>query len=179
MTVHSAIIIKEARLLCNGLLRTKQSFRSCWPSVNPSIPSSSLISIFYFLVHQKQELSYRRDKYAVLRYATSQTFPGRMDGTQPEGSAPTPEETSTISLRILSPSFEATQRLSFEKLSLSTTVGDVKNLIAPLAPNHPTPEQQRLIYRGRPLLNNSAALESVLEPPLVSCGWTSCGRNYV
>ena len=158
-------------MLCHVLLRTKQSFRSCWQSVNPSIPSSFLISIVFLPVHQIQEPSYRRDKNALLRYATSQSFPARMDGTQPEGSASTPKETPTISLRILSPSFEATRRLSFEKLSLSTTVGDVKNLIAPLAPNHPTPEQQRLIYRGRPLLNNSAALESVLEPPLVSCGW--------
>ncbi|KAF3391961.1 hypothetical protein DPV78_010637 [Talaromyces pinophilus] len=89
-----------------------------------------------------------------------------MDSAQSESSASTPKEASTISLRILSPSFESTQRLSLEKLSLSTTVGEVKNLIAPLAPNHPTPEQQRLIYRGRPLLNNNATLESVLESPL-------------
>lgn len=106
----------------------------------------------------------------MLGHTASQTSPGRMDGALPEGSASTPKEVSTISLRILSPSFESNQRLSFEKLPLSTTVGEVKNLIEPLAPNHPTPEQQRLIYRGRPLLNNSATLESVLEPPLVSHG---------
>lgn len=100
-----------------------------------------------------------------------------MDDAQPEGSASMPKETSTISLRILSPSFEPNQRLSFEKLSLLTTVGDVKNLIAPLAPNHPTPEQQRLIYRGRPLLNSNATLESVLESPLVSYSRIPYGRK--
>ncbi|EED21361.1 conserved fungal protein [Talaromyces stipitatus ATCC 10500] len=91
-----------------------------------------------------------------------------MDGAQSEdASVSSPkEEASTISLRILSPSFEPNQRLSFDKLSPSTTVGEVKNLIVPLAPNHPTPDQQRLIYRGRPLLNDSATLQTVLEPPL-------------
>lgn len=89
-----------------------------------------------------------------------------MDGKQSEDIAE--DSQSMLSLRILSPSFESNQRLSFENLALSTTIGDVKNLITPLAPNNPPPDQQRLIYRGRPLLNNSSTLESVLEPPLLS-----------
>ncbi|OKL64104.1 hypothetical protein UA08_01042 [Talaromyces atroroseus] len=90
-----------------------------------------------------------------------------MNGAPPSGEAPK-DSSPAISLRILSPSFESSQRLSFDNLPASTTVADVKNLITPLAPNHPTPDQQRLIYRGRPLLDNSAALQDVLEPPLQS-----------
>jgi hypothetical protein len=80
-----------------------------------------------------------------------------------EGEAPV-----SVSLRVLSPSFESNEKISLDNLPLSTTVHDVKTHLTPLVPSRPAPEQQRLIYRGKPLLNPNATLEGCLEPPFVS-----------
>lgn len=80
-----------------------------------------------------------------------------------EGEAPV-----SVSLRILSPSFESNNKISLNNLPLSTTVHDVKTRLTPLVSSRPPAEQQRLIYRGKPLLNPNATLEAFLEPPFVS-----------
>ncbi|KAH8699050.1 hypothetical protein BGW36DRAFT_318805 [Talaromyces proteolyticus] len=90
-----------------------------------------------------------------------------MESSKP-GSTSLPGEgevSSSVSLRILSPSFESNRGLSLDNLALSTTIRDVKKRLTPLVPGNPTPDQQRLIHRGKPLLDPNATLKDFLGPP--------------
>lgn len=71
-------------------------------------------------------------------------------------------------LHVLSPSLEAPNRLTFNDLPLTTTVAELKERISQSIPSRPTAEQQRLIYRGKPLLDGSVTLQNILEPSDVS-----------
>ncbi|KAL1963586.1 hypothetical protein VTN77DRAFT_8031 [Rasamsonia byssochlamydoides] len=75
-----------------------------------------------------------------------------------------PQAPRTIILHILSPSFENPNRLTFDNLPLTTTVGALKERITESIPSRPSAAQQRLIYRGKPLLNDSVMLQNILEP---------------
>lgn len=68
-----------------------------------------------------------------------------------------------LSLQILSPSFEATGRISFRDVPTETTVADLKTMIASALVTRPPPESQRLIYRGKQLSNNQEKLVKILE----------------
>jgi hypothetical protein len=48
-------------------------------------------------------------------------------------------------------------------LHLNTTVLELKEKIQSELPEHPAPAEQRLIYQGRPLLQNTVSLKDVLR----------------
>lgn len=79
-----------------------------------------------------------------------------------------PSDVQKIILHILSPSLEAPNRITFEDLPVALTVAELKARITQAMPSKPHASQQRLIYRGKPLLNDSLSLRQVLEPPEVS-----------
>ncbi|KAL2006576.1 hypothetical protein VTN00DRAFT_9244 [Thermoascus crustaceus] len=71
----------------------------------------------------------------------------------------------TMVLHVLSPSLDAPNRLTFNDLPLTTTVAELKARISQSIPSRPSSDKQRLIYRGKPLVNDSAMLQNILEPP--------------
>ncbi|OAL68399.1 hypothetical protein A7C99_0340 [Trichophyton rubrum] len=81
-----------------------------------------------------------------------------------QGSDPTDSHGQPIVLHILSPSFDSQRRLTFNNLPLSTTILEVKSKIMEELPSRPLPENQRLIYRGRCLSDNSQNLGRIFEP---------------
>lgn len=48
-------------------------------------------------------------------------------------------------------------------LSVTTKVGELKESLQQHLGQHPRPDHQRLIYQGRPLLDNNATLQSILR----------------
>lgn len=79
---------------------------------------------------------------------------------------PAEEAPRTVVLHVLSPSLE--NRLTFDNLPLTTTVGALKERITQSIPSRPSAAQQRLIYRGKALLDDNVTLQNILEPPTVS-----------
>lgn len=73
-----------------------------------------------------------------------------------------------IVLHVLSPSLDAPNRITFEELPVALTVAELKARITQAMPTKPHASQQRLIYRGKPLLNDSMVLQQILDPPDVS-----------
>lgn len=59
-------------------------------------------------------------------------------------------------------------RFTLHDLPRSTTVAGLKTRISQSIPSQPLPESQRLIYRGKPLVNQNEMLQGILEPPGVS-----------
>lgn len=82
----------------------------------------------------------------------------------PSASSDSPE---SFTLHVLCPSLPPPNRYTIQDVSPSTTVADLKARLAGAIPSRPSPDSQRLIYRGKPLLNDAAALRDVLEPPNV------------
>jgi hypothetical protein len=78
-----------------------------------------------------------------------------------------------VTIRILSPSFDPNYFISLDNIPLSTNVRQLKERITSVVAGQPSAAQQRLIYRGRPLLNDNALLQDILEPSQVSSyqGW--------
>lgn len=74
----------------------------------------------------------------------------------------------TIILHILSPSLEAPNRITLNHLPLTTKIGELKNHIHHAVASQPRPETQRLIYRGKVLVNDGETLQNIVEPPDVS-----------
>ena len=62
---------------------------------------------------------------------------------------------------------------SLGNVHLSTTIAALKDRIQSELPEHPSPSEQRLIYQGRPLLQNDASLRTILRIE-VSCGCDLC-----
>lgn len=73
-----------------------------------------------------------------------------------------------IVLHILCPSFPPPSRFTINNVPLSTTVAALKARISDSISSRPSPESQRLIYRGKPLSDNNAILRDILEPVDVS-----------
>ncbi|KAJ9380050.1 hypothetical protein DTO063F5_6838 [Paecilomyces variotii] len=69
----------------------------------------------------------------------------------------------TIALQVLSPSLNPPNRITFESLPLTITVADLKSRIAERIPDRPSADKQRLIYRGKPLSDDHAVLQDILE----------------
>ena len=82
-----------------------------------------------------------------------------MDQERSTEAESTVHRTQRINLNILSPSGD---KLTFNDYPVSTTIAEVKSRIRDTVETAPPPERQRLIYRGKPLLQESATLEDVL-----------------
>ncbi|PYH79316.1 hypothetical protein BO82DRAFT_315288 [Aspergillus uvarum CBS 121591] len=80
----------------------------------------------------------------------------------PSASSDSPE---SFTLHVLCPSLPPPNRYTIQDVSPSTTVANLKARLAGSIPSQPSPDSQRLIYRGKPLLNDAAAMRDVLEPP--------------
>ncbi|EAW22278.1 uncharacterized protein NFIA_009580 [Aspergillus fischeri NRRL 181] len=77
-------------------------------------------------------------------------------------SAPLETVPRSITLHVLCPSLP--NRFTFNDLPLSTTVAGLKARLTESIPSRPAPSNQRLIWRGRALLDDAMTLESVLGP---------------
>ena len=66
-----------------------------------------------------------------------------------------------VDLRILSPSTEIQDGLSFPGLSAQTTVARLKELIRDSVPSRPAADRQRLIFQGRVLSSGDSTLAEV------------------
>ncbi|KAK2850692.1 hypothetical protein FQN49_005416, partial [Arthroderma sp. PD_2] len=77
---------------------------------------------------------------------------------------PAEADAQPIVLHVVSPSFDAQRRITFNDLPLSTTISEVKAKITKELPSRPPPENQRLIYRGKPLSDNNEVLSRIIEP---------------
>ncbi|MCJ1402692.1 hypothetical protein MMC11_005913 [Xylographa trunciseda] len=66
-----------------------------------------------------------------------------------------------IYLNILSPSSEVPQKLTYPDISTSTTIHELKRRIQNDIETRPGPERQRLIYRGRALVQEEKTLEDI------------------
>ncbi|BDD57407.1 hypothetical protein MPDQ_005529 [Monascus purpureus] len=71
---------------------------------------------------------------------------------------------NVIVLHILCPSFPPPSRFTINNVPLSTTIAALKTRISDSIPSRPSPESQRLIYRGKPLSDNNVILQDILEP---------------
>src|SRR6266536_1428701 len=70
-----------------------------------------------------------------------------------------PPPPGNICLHVVSPGPE--NRHTFTSLPLTTTIGELKLLIADSTPSKPPPERQRLIYRGRRLAVDTDCLVDI------------------
>lgn len=68
----------------------------------------------------------------------------------------------TIILHVLSPSADAPNRITLNDLPLTTSVLQLKERLSDEISSRPRPEMQRLIYRGKPLVNNADTLRNIL-----------------
>ena len=73
----------------------------------------------------------------------------------------------TILLHILSPSPEVRTKLIFSDLPVSTTVAELKIRICDAVASRPSPDRQRLIYRGRALVREGATLKEIFSQEAV------------
>lgn len=74
----------------------------------------------------------------------------------------------TVMLHVLCANLPAPNRFTLPKVPLGTTVGDLKTRISESIPPRPSPDTQKLIYCGKPLVNDGVLLRTVLEPVEVS-----------
>jgi hypothetical protein len=74
----------------------------------------------------------------------------------------------TVTLHILCPSQPIPGRFTLNDLPLETTIGELRARITQFLPSQPPPATQRLIYRGRPLTNDSQMLSEILGSVEVS-----------
>ena len=71
-------------------------------------------------------------------------------------------------LHVLSPSNEVPDKLTFRDLLPSTTLRELKQRIQNTVPSKPAPARQRLIYRGKPLIQEDLTLKDVFTQEMVS-----------
>ena len=67
----------------------------------------------------------------------------------------------TIFLNVLSPSAEVPEKLTYPAIPTSTTILELKQKIQTDIETRPSPERQRLIYRGRALVQDDRTLEDI------------------
>jgi Ubiquitin family len=84
---------------------------------------------------------------------------------QPAPAADETIDSAYIDLIILSPSSEVINngRMSYPKIALDTTIAQLRDRIQNDLPARPSPQQQRLIYRGRPLLHGELTLRQIFR----------------
>jgi Ubiquitin family len=93
--------------------------------------------------------------------------------SQPPAPAPPTEsdkdQQPTLNLQVLSPSLQHVNRpLVFLGLPAATTIRQLKDKIRQTLPLRPSPETQRLIYRGHPLQRDQDTLLDVFGAETVS-----------
>ena len=66
-----------------------------------------------------------------------------------------------VTVHILSPSVGVPKRITFSNLEKQTTLGSIKQKIQDAVSSRPSPAEQRLLYRARPLINDGATLEDI------------------
>jgi hypothetical protein len=71
-------------------------------------------------------------------------------------------------LHVLCPSLPPPNRFTFTNLPLSSTIADLKVRISQTVPSRPVPDNQKLLYLGKLLSNDSVTLQSLFEPVNVS-----------
>lgn len=87
--------------------------------------------------------------------------PGQPLPEQPGMPDQTPD---TIVLHVLSPCAEVSGgRITFPSIPLDTKISQLKSRIQNSITVPVAPERQRLIYRGRPLLNMETTLQHILQ----------------
>ena len=90
-----------------------------------------------------------------------------MDQSSSAGAPAAPSVNRKITLNILSPSDEVPGKLTFNDCPTSTTVAELKLRICGALATRPAPERQRLIYRGKPLVQDSVTLGDVFSQEVV------------
>lgn len=73
----------------------------------------------------------------------------------------------SIVVHVLSPSIEVPSRLTFSDIFTSTTVGELKIKIRDVVASRPAPDRQRLIYRGKALIQEGATLKDIFSQETV------------
>lgn len=68
-----------------------------------------------------------------------------------------------IVLHVLSPSVEVPNKITFPALPITMTIGELKHEISDKVASRPRPERQRLIYRGKALVQESLTLRDVFS----------------
>lgn len=86
-----------------------------------------------------------------------------MQKAEDSGPSETPRTLDNITLTVLSPNTNEIPagRVVFSDISLSTTLAQLKERLCQKVSSCPQPDRQRLIYRGKPLLDGSATLREV------------------
>ncbi|MCJ1394104.1 hypothetical protein MMC18_006982 [Xylographa bjoerkii] len=85
-----------------------------------------------------------------------------MDSNQHHAGSQSPKNSAgKIFLNILSPSSEVPQKLTYPDILTSTTIHELKQRIQNDVETRPGPERQRLIYRGRALVQEEKTLEDI------------------
>lgn len=85
------------------------------------------------------------------------------DNAPPTGNTATASSRDRrILLNVLSPSSEVPHKLIYPDFPTSTTIIDLKRRIQNDVPTRPSPDRQRLIYRGRALVQDDRTLEDIL-----------------
>ena len=70
-------------------------------------------------------------------------------------------------LHVLSPSADFPNKITFPDVPTSGTVGQLKLRIWKAVDSGPSPDLQRLIYRGKPLAQDTALLKDVITQETV------------
>ena len=84
-----------------------------------------------------------------------------MDSSSP---TPPPLEKDHVNLRMIYlVTGNPRQPHSLGNVHLNTTIAELKGKIQSELPEHPSPPEQRLIYQGRPLLQDNATLRDVIR----------------
>lgn len=91
---------------------------------------------------------------------------GNIQATSPQTASGSP--IARVHLRILSPGQGIPETIDIRDIPVETTIAALKNRITLVAPSHPIPESQRLIYQGHVLANNDATLREIFGPSVVS-----------
>ncbi|EGE80648.1 ubiquitin family protein [Blastomyces dermatitidis ATCC 18188] len=92
---------------------------------------------------------------------STDTKPRNIDGVDGLSSASS-SDVQTIVLHIVSPSLQ--NRVTLNNVPLAIKILELKTRLSEALPNHPRPDVQRLIYRGKPLLNNEDQLGNIVAP---------------
>jgi hypothetical protein len=93
-----------------------------------------------------------------------------MEGSSSTNQAPPKEPSShrqTIVLHVLSPSVEVPNKITFPVLPIAMTIGELKYEICDKVASRPRPERQRLIYRGKALVQENLTLREVFSQDTV------------
>lgn len=105
--------------------------------------------------------------------ASSALSEDNSQSSEDSGTAP-----ANIALHVLSPSLPPPSRFILKDLPRSSTIAELKTRISQSIPSQPSPQHQRLIYRGKPLVNHNETLQGILEPPGVSSCLTRKPGHY-